>query len=166
MSFAVMQASAAPYIAPLSTSSAKTVSSSSLSSLDLLRNDLLKLVNAERAKVKAPALKKNLLLQKAAQQHADDMGKRNYLSHTSPEKKTPVDRIKATGYLTPCTKCLLTTRYAENIGSGQKTAIDIVNAWKKSAEHRKNILDAGLRETGIGYSNGKWVMVFGTVIVK
>ncbi len=137
------------------------------SDLDRARADALDLVNAERALLGIAPLRYNALLEQAAQAHADDMAARQYFAHVTPDGKSPLDRITATGYFNPpCADCLYSTAYAENIGKAQRTPSEIVKAWMHSDEHRKNILNRDLTETGLGYASGNWVQVFGSVKVK
>ncbi|MFA7682367.1 MAG: CAP domain-containing protein [Candidatus Peribacteraceae bacterium] len=64
------------------------------------RQDILALVNAERAKMSLPALVRNRLLELSAQNHAQDMTQRKYFSHVTPDGLDYVDRIRASNYLT------------------------------------------------------------------
>ncbi len=132
-----------------------------------VREDTLGLVNAERALLGIAPLKRNALLEQAAQAHAEDMAARTYFAHVSPDGRSPADRIAATGYLNPpCADCSYSTAYAENIGKAQRTPSEIVRAWMRSDEHRTNILDGNLTETGFGYAGGLWVEVFGSVKMR
>lgn len=118
---------------------------------------VVKIVNGERKKSDCPALRVNSDLRKAAQKHAADMAKRNYLDHESPEGATPSDRAAAEGY---------TGGVGENIAMGYRNAQEVTKAWMKSAGHRQNIRDCRYRNTGVAVAragNGTpyWVQVFG-----
>lgn len=135
--------------------------------LQQLRIDILKAVNAERAKKKLPTLTVDARLESAAQAHAEDMAKRKFFNHVSPEGGTPEMRIRATGYFEPpCAGCSVSFTLAENIAKGPKTAATAMKAWMGSPVHRNNILKADIRHMGLGYSGGVWVQVFGRVAVQ
>ena len=120
-------------------------------SLDAARKLALELVNKSRAEQKLPPLKLEPKLTKAAQTHADDMYKRNFYSHNSPEGKTVSDRFQAAGG----SKWLLT---AENIAKceGCRTPLQELlvrqmhEGWMNSPGHRANILRKGLDSLGYG----------------
>jgi uncharacterized protein YkwD len=63
------------------------------------RNDLIHLLNEERAKFKLTPLRSNYYLEVSAQRHAKDMAERGYFSHYTPEGLSYVDRIRGGGYL-------------------------------------------------------------------
>jgi uncharacterized protein YkwD len=108
---------------------------------------VLCLVNAERERRGESALQPNASLAEAAEGHSADMTGRDYFSHVSPGGSTPLDRIRANGYIPDPGG-----GYAvgENIAWGTlwlATPQAIVNAWMASPEHRVNILDPSYRET-------------------
>ena len=120
-------------------------------SLDAARKLALDLVNQSRAEHKLPPLKLEAKLSLAAQRHAEDMFKRNYFSHNSPEGKSIADRFQAAGG----SKWLLT---AENIAEceGCRTPLQefVVRqqhtGWMHSPGHRANILHKGVDSFGYG----------------
>jgi len=63
------------------------------------RHEVIALLNHERANENLQPLKENLQLRQSAQNHAADMKKRGYFSHTTPEGLDYVDRIKNANYL-------------------------------------------------------------------
>lgn len=116
---------------------------------------VLNLVNAERAKHSLSPLKLNSNVNKVAQTKAEDMKNNNYFSHTSPTYGSPFDMLKSFGisYKTA----------GENIAKGQKTPQAVVNAWMNSEGHRANILNKNFKELGVGYTGGSspyWVQIF------
>ncbi|MFI6166222.1 CAP domain-containing protein [Nocardia sp. NPDC051052] len=120
--------------------------------------EVVGLTNAERAKAGCPALAAESHLTRAAQAHTEDMAARGVLAHDSA-KGSPGDRIKAAGYRA--------SSWAENIASGQSRASAVVGAWMRSAGHRANILNCGLRDIGVGFATGRngtpfWTQDFGT----
>ncbi|WP_076263589.1 CAP domain-containing protein [Intrasporangium flavum] len=116
------------------------------------------LVNAQRAKVGCRALRVDVRLQRAAFAHSVDMAKRRYFSHTSLDGRTFVDRIRAQGYTG--------RRLGENIAAGYRTPIAVMSAWMKSPGHRANILDCRYTAIGVGVATGGpygiyWTQDFG-----
>lgn len=119
--------------------------------IETLRARALEMVNASRAENDLPPLKRDPALTQAAQAHADDMLKRDYYSHTSPEGGSVSDRFQAAGG----SKWLLT---AENIakceGCDPPLSLDHVRqmheGWMDSPGHRRNILRRGLDRFGYG----------------
>jgi uncharacterized protein YkwD len=116
-----------------------------------LRDYALQLVNASRAANKMPPLALEAKLTTAAQFHANDMLKRNYFAHDSPEGKNVGDRYEKAGG----SGFRLT---AENIAkcTGCKPPITdadirmLQEGWMKSPGHRANILRKGLTSFGFG----------------
>ena len=121
-----------------------------------LRKYALELVNKERTSRHLAPLRLEAKLIRAAQSHADDMLRRNFYSHNSPEGKTVSDRYQAAGG----NRWLLT---AENIAkcTGCKSPVDenyirqMHKGWMESPGHRANILRKGLTEFGYGLVIGQ-----------
>lgn len=114
-----------------------------------LKAAVLCLLNEERAERGLRPLKDNKKLRKAARQHTDDMIRRRYFDHTSPDGRSMKDRAVAARYL-PRKGAW---RVAENIawGAGSRgRPRTILATWMRSAPHRRNILDASLRHAGVG----------------
>ncbi|MBD3920210.1 SCP-like extracellular [Paenibacillus sp. PR3] len=110
------------------------------------------LVNQERAKAGLSALTTDSLLNTVAYDKAKDMAVNNYFSHTSPTYGSPFDMMTAYG---------VKYSYAgENIAAGQKTPQEVMNAWMNSAGHKANILSPNFKKIGVGYYNGEWVQEF------
>ncbi|AJF67974.1 sigma-70 family RNA polymerase sigma factor [Streptomyces vietnamensis] len=115
------------------------------------------LVNEERAKAGCGPLTEQPLLTKAAQGHSDDMAARDFFDHTNPDGDGPGERITAAGYAW--------SSYGENIAKGQTTPAQVMDAWMNSPGHRANILNCGFKEIGIGLhtSGGPyWTQAFGS----
>jgi uncharacterized protein YkwD len=117
-------------------------------------DQVVALVNAERAEAGCGPLTTDARLTAAAQRHSDDMSARGYFSHTSQDGRTFADRIAAAGHPAPA---------AENIAAGQASAAAVMAAWMGSPGHRANILDCGHRGIGVGYAaKGRyWTQDFG-----
>lgn len=115
--------------------------------------DILKGINAARRASGLKKLKLNATLSRVAQAHADDMIRRGYFSHYSPNGAKPIHRVKQAGY-NGCT-------VAENLSYSWKTADQAMDGWMKSSGHRANMLHRPMREVGIGISaNNMIVAVF------
>lgn len=113
---------------------------------------VVKLVNAERAKAGLSALTSDALLNKVAVAKVKDMSDNNYFDHQSPTYGSPFDMMKQFG---------VTYKAAgENIAKGQKTPQEVVTAWMNSDGHRKNILSSNFTHIGVGYYNGYWAQEF------
>ncbi len=115
------------------------------------------LVNKERAAAGLPALKVNTKLSGVAEKKAEDMRDGNYFSHTSPTYGSPFDMMKQFG--------ISYSSAGENIAKGQRTPTDVMNGWMNSPGHKANILNSSYTEIGVGYvtdSNGTtyWVQHF------
>lgn len=91
---------------------------------------------------------------RAARRHSEDMARRRYFSHTSPEGTQPWDRMRAEG--------LSFSRAAENIAVTGAGAQDAVRGWINSPGHRANIENCALTHTGVGVAAPYWTQVFFT----
>ncbi|MGW8765639.1 sigma-70 family RNA polymerase sigma factor [Streptomyces sp. NPDC055815] len=118
---------------------------------------VISLVNSERAKAGCGPLTEHPLLTKAAQGHSDDMAARDFFDHTNPDGDGPGERITAAGYTW--------SSYGENIAKGQTTAAQVMDSWMNSPGHRANILNCDFKEIGVGLhtSGGPyWTQAFGS----
>ncbi|MFF2774049.1 CAP domain-containing protein [Streptomyces sp. NPDC058052] len=119
-------------------------------------DQVLSLVNAERAKAGCGPLTANATLARAAQGHSDDMAARDFFDHTNPDGDGPGERVTAAGY--PW------STYGENIAMGQSTPEQVMEGWMNSPGHRANILNCDFKELGVGVQNDGgpyWTQVFG-----
>ena len=113
------------------------------------RRATLCLLNARRAEAGLPALTASEPLAIAARGHSEDMGRRRYFAHDTPDGREPADRIGTAGY--PRTGVTV----GENLAWGEETAgtpVAIVKGWMESPGHRANILRPEFREIGIGFA--------------
>lgn len=116
--------------------------------------EVIRLVNVERAKAGLGALTEDWQLSRVARYKSQDMHDRGYFSHTSPTYGSPFDMMRSFG---------VTYRSAgENIAMGYATPAAVVNAWMNSAGHRANILNASFTKIGVGYvsSGNYWTQMF------
>ncbi|MET9724122.1 CAP domain-containing protein [Streptomyces zaomyceticus] len=119
--------------------------------------EVVRLVNVERAAAGCKALTVDADLTEAAQDYTDDMAATGNFSHTGTDGSQPQDRIEATGYTW--------SRSGENIAKGQADAAAVMDAWMHSPGHRANILNCGFTEIGVGVSTDGgpwWTQDFGT----
>ncbi|MEU9077148.1 CAP domain-containing protein [Kitasatospora sp. NPDC048538] len=114
------------------------------------------LVNAERAKAGCGPVTAESRLASAAQSHSDDMANRNYFDHASPEGYHADHRIEAVGYRW--------STWGENIARGQQDPAAVMDAWMNSPGHRANILNCAFKQLGVGVRTGSggpwWTQVF------
>jgi len=106
----------------------------------------------------APPLVWNDDLADAAKDHARDMSKRQYFSHTSKDGRTIRDRIMAAGYTYEGYKSFA---IGENIAQGQETIAEVSKGWFQSPGHCKNLMNPGFKEIGVAEHNRFWVQDFG-----
>ena len=107
------------------------------------RREILERVNRFRAQYKLAPLTLNDRLNRAAQSHSDDMARRDYFAHVSPEGETVGRRATRAGYRW--------RTVLENLAAGQDSPRGAVEGWIRSPSHRKAMLDPGVRDAGVGY---------------
>jgi len=122
-----------------------------------LAQQVLDLINAERASAGLPPLQAGADMARAAKAHSADMAARGYFAHPTPEGWSVDDRLRVAGVTGQ-------SAVAENIAAGP-TADAVVQGWLNSPPHRANILGA-FTHTGVGVaraSSGQllWTQVFG-----
>jgi uncharacterized protein YkwD len=120
------------------------------SNLELVRAAVLCLINRERAQNGEPPLALSSQLQEAAEGHSQELVSADYFDHVSPSGVTPVDRIRATGYIPSENVGYV---IGENLAWGTlnlATPQSVVNAWIASPGHLANILEAQYTDTGLG----------------
>jgi len=120
-------------------------------------NEVIRLVNVERAKYGLPALKANWQLSRVARYKSQDMVDKGYFSHTSPTYGSPFKMMEAFG--------IKFSAAGENIAMGMRTPAEVMNAWMNSPGHRNNILNNSFNEIGVGLakdSKGRqyWTQMF------
>lgn len=125
--------------------------------LRTLEQEVIRLINQERAKQGLPALTENWELSRVARYKSQDMIDKGYFAHQSPTYGSPFDMMESFG--------LKFSAAAENIAYGQRTAAEVVKAWMNSPGHRANILSRSYRYTGVGAAkkaNGTlyWTQMF------
>lgn len=106
---------------------------------------VMELINEERwINGQLPPLKRNALLDAAAELHSGSMASRNFFAHCDLDTGTyPWDRAALQGY---------SGLVGENIAVGSASPEAAVNLWMGSPGHRAAILSTGFREVGVGYA--------------
>ncbi|MFG2329246.1 CAP domain-containing protein [Streptomyces sp. NPDC048604] len=119
-------------------------------------SEVLRLVNAERARVGCQAVSASPSLGRLAGAFSADMANRAFFDHTDPDGDTPWDRAAQAGVL---------GLGGENIARGQADAAAVMAAWMNSDGHRANILNCDYTRLGVGvhYADGGpwWTQDFG-----
>lgn len=126
---------------------------------DRLADQVLQLVNLERAAADLPPVVRHAALSKIASDYACRMVEHRFFDHTDPATGFgPGDRAFVGDY----------DFYAigENLAAGQQTPAEVMQVWMNSAAHRAIILDPKWSEVGIGVRTGGeygtyWVQEFG-----
>jgi len=106
---------------------------------------MLRLVNEERTRRGLVALKMDAKVREVARSHSEDMFRRGYFAHESPEGITPSERLDRAGI------------HYQVMGENLALAPDVELAHKglmESPSHRENILFLEYRKIGIGAING------------
>ncbi len=132
----------------------QTKPQTSTSSATSEEQELLKLINEQRAAYGLQDLKFDEELQKVAKTKAEDLVNNNYFSHNSPTYGSPFDMMKSFG--------ISYKAAGENI-AGNSTLKGAVEAWMNSQGHRENILSNAYNYTGIGIVSSP---VYGKILVQ
>lgn len=127
-----------------------------ISDLSRVRQAMLEQANGLRAAAGAPPLAADERLDRAAQRHAEDMLARSYYDHRTPEGHGPRERVEAAG--------ARASRFGENIARGQTSVEEVLGAWRRSRDHRRNLLHPGFSRLGVGMARGRtadgWTVVW------
>jgi len=116
-----------------------------LSDRQRLAAEMLARVNDVRRRSGMPPMVRNVLLDRLSQEHAEDMLARSYFGHRTPDGLGPSDRAWVGGY---------GAGIGENLVEQRFSVPEALKAWLDSPEHRRNILDPGCREMGLGVAVG------------
>lgn len=124
------------------------------SSVSTMEQQVVTLVNKQRAAYGLSALTLDESLSGYARIKSQDLHDNRYFDHQSPTYGSPFDMMRSFG---------ITYSYAgENIAMGYYSAEDVVTAWMNSSGHRANILSANYNRIGVGYvaDGGYWTQWF------
>ena len=123
---------------------------------------VVKLTNAERSDLAEAPLRRNTVLDSAAQMKANHMAKNEYFAHYAPNGTSPWYWFDQAGY---------TYAHAgENLAIHFTDSSEVVDAWMNSPTHRENIVNGNFTEIGVGTAKGEFegydtvyvVQLFGT----
>ena len=117
-----------------------------IDNVKMFENEVIALVNTERAKQHIEGLDIDWELSRVARIKSQDMATKNYFSHQSPTYGSPFDMMKHFG--------IHYTSAGENIASGQKTPEQVMESWMNSQGHRENIMNPTFTHIGVGYYRG------------
>lgn len=116
-----------------------------VSGLSAQEQQMVDLVNQERAKAGLAPLKVDLTLVRLARLKSQDMIDKNYFDHNSPTYGSPFDMMRNAG---------ITYRYAGENLAGNQSVEAAHNALMNSPGHRANILKPEYTDIGIGIVQG------------
>ncbi len=117
-------------------------------SSSITRQQVIDLTNQERNQYGDAPVKENPLLDKAAEEKAQNMFSDNYWAHINPKTgQTPWYWMQQVGY---------GYIYAgENLARGYSTSQDVMNAWMASKMgHKENVLGTHYQEIGVAVEDG------------
>lgn len=102
-------------------------------------------INRERRRREVPELAWNEALAKLARSHSARMAEKGFFSHQDPERGYLEDRLNKAGIAWVwCAENLSQVLgYDDPVAEG-------VEGWLKSPGHRRNLLDRGVTQTGVG----------------
>ena len=129
----------------------------SIDDVKALEAEVIRLVNAERAKRGLSTLTHNWELSRVARYKSQDMIDKKYFAHQSPTYGSPFVMMDNFG--------IKFSAAGENIAYGQRTPQEVMNAWMNSPGHRSNILSPTYNQIGVGVAkaaNGTyyWTQMF------
>lgn len=139
---------------PPDQASQQTPASAPLADVQAAREMIVQKTNEFRKQHGLETVKTDPRLMQTAQDFAEFMARTNKYGHTADGQR-PSQRASAHGY----DYCII----AENIAyqynpagiSTEKLAEGFVTGWKNSREHRKNMLDPDVTETGVGAAHSQ-----------
>lgn len=111
--------------------------------LDVEEQNFLTLINQYRQSKGLAPLRLNQNLINASKWMSQDMGAKNYFSHTDSLGRDPFVRMAAFGYN-------FNTYKGENIAAGYSTAASVMTGWQNSPGHNQNMLNPNYTVIGIG----------------
>ncbi|GAB3157964.1 hypothetical protein GCM10027290_60230 [Micromonospora sonneratiae] len=126
---------------------------------DTREEQVLSIVNSERAANGCGAVKINSKLATAARAHSADQAEHDKMTHTGSDGSSFSQRAERAGY---------SNAISENVAAGYRTPAAVMEGWMNSAGHRANILNCQAKAIGIGVvaaADGTlyWTQVFGSV---
>lgn len=124
-----------------------------------LADQVLQLINLERAAVELPPVAVDTALEQMAADYACRMVAGGFFAHRDPETGAGLrERAAAANYAGYFV--------GENLAAGHRTAAAVMKLWMESPPHQRIILDRSWKEVGIAVRTGGeysiyWVLEFG-----
>ncbi len=125
--------------------------------------EAVKLINRYRSSKGLGAVSLDSTLTTIAKSHSRDLAKHDRISHYGSDGSNPWDRVERSGYKPQLA--------AENVGTGQLSIKEVMQGWKDSPGHNKNLLLPDAKNIGIALVyNPKteyktfWTLVLGSKI--
>lgn len=112
-----------------------------LSQVTLEPETARRMINSYRAESGLPPLTLEKHLTRAARSHSKDLAKGDRISHRGSDGSDPWSRVKVTGYKPKLA--------AENVGAGQMSFAEVLQGWKDSPGHNRNLLLKSATQMGI-----------------
>lgn len=120
---------------------------------DEISKTMINLVNSYRKNSWLNEVVYNEKLENIAKNYAKQMFEEKYFEHIDKNGKNIGVRALEGNYDYQIV--------LENLWKWQKSIDEVMNDWKKSSSHNKNILNSKVEEIGIGFYGNYWVQVFG-----
>lgn len=121
--------------------------------------EILELVNKERARIGVAPLVMDENVQKSAQLKADDMVAKGYRQHIIPGTQYTLSKEMAYWVNKSCSKSSENITWGKD-GDNESTSQASFSAWMSSEPHRKAIQNPKYTKTGIGVKDGVVVQHF------
>ncbi len=131
-----------------------------------LKTSVLTTISQVRVANGLAPLALNPALEKAAQEHSDDMAKKGYVDHIGSDSSSPADRIDSAGY--PAWSSMHVS--GEVVYAGDKGFSEALTFFLDDDAQRRILLNSRYREIGIGFTNAPnangvqttyWTLTFG-----
>ncbi len=114
----------------------------SIDNVKSLEQQVIDLVNKQRAAHGLALVKANWELCRVARYKSQDMINKGYFGHQSPTYGSPFTMMQSFG--------IRFSAAGENIAYGQRSPQEVMTAWMNSAGHRANILSPAYTQMGCG----------------
>jgi uncharacterized protein YkwD len=118
-------------------------------------------INRYRSQKGMKPLVLNAKLTHAAESHSVDLAQHDTISHKGSDGSNPWKRIERAGYRPRLA--------AENVGAGQRSLAEVIQGWKDSPGHDRNLLLPDATQMGIALVKDPatrygtfWTLVLGT----
>ncbi len=119
---------------------------------------IIQLTNQKRQLFGLSFLKESPVLDRVAYLKVEDMEKKGYFAHRSPEGISPWHWFRVAGY---------NYKFAgENLAIGFLDSGELMNAWYNSPSHRENLLNPRYKEMGVAVLNGNFQGNKTTLVVQ